>query len=477
VNFATFEYFLFFAFVFVVYWRLSRPYQNALLCLASYTFYAFWDWRFLSLIIISTLVDYVAGRRIFVARTRRARKTWFALSLIVNLGILGYFKYYGFFLDSLTELAGTLGIYMPRSTMQIILPVGISFYTFQTMSYSLDIYREKLRPTDRLIDFAAFVAFFPQLVAGPIVRAREFLYQLEKDREFSVGDLEVGLRRFISGLFKKLFIADILGVYLVDPVFADPARYHAGMLWFAMLGYTVQIYADFSGYSSMAIGSARMLGFVIPENFLFPYLARNISEFWRRWHMTMSRFFRDFVYIPLGGNRRGQKRAIFNLAVTTLVSGLWHGAAWTFVVYGGLHGIFLSINQLWRRRAERSRGREMTRRIGIWSWTQMPSWLLTFLCINLARILFRARDFSTAWEYFLGLFRWSGGETFAIPVLVYASILACIVDHLAGWLMEQEPGVIRRVPTAVQAAGYVAMILILFHGRPAHVDPFIYFQF
>jgi alginate O-acetyltransferase complex protein AlgI len=474
MNFATLQYLIFFTAVFGVYWHLSRSRQNVFLCLASYFFYACWDWRFLSLIIVSTLVDFVSGRRIHLARSPVRRRAWLLFSLAVNLGILGYFKYFGFFADSLVDLAGALGWHLSRPTLDIILPVGISFYTFQTMSYSLDIYRGKLAPTRRLVDFAAFVAFFPQLVAGPIVRAREFVYQLERERRFSGEDLQIGLTRLLYGLFKKTFIADTIGVHLVDPVFAAPGDYGPGVLWFALLGYGIQIYADFSGYSSMAIGSARMLGFAIPENFAFPYLSRNISEFWRRWHMTMSRFFRDYVYIGLGGNRGGMARTLRNLAATTLVSGLWHGAGWTFLVWGGLHGLYLAVNQLWRLRfpTPADGGAGAGRR-----WSFLPAWLLTFLTVHLAWVLFRAPDFATAWIYLRGLVTPAGAGGLAPPVLVYWACAFFVVDHAVGWLGERGRLAGLTPPVPLRAAVYAAMVVFLFHARPAHVDPFIYFQF
>ncbi|MEM9493870.1 MAG: MBOAT family O-acyltransferase, partial [Myxococcota bacterium] len=360
---------------------------------------AHWDWRFLALIVLSTLVDYTVGPLIHRESCQRKRTLWLCVSLTVNLGILGYFKYYNFFADSLIVLAQSAGLELSRTTLAITLPVGISFYTFQTLSYSLDIYRRQLEPTDSLAKFAAFVAFFPQLVAGPIVRAREFLHQLDRPRVFSFTDFEGGLTRFLFGFFKKVFIADTLGIYVVDPVFADPAAYTTATLWLAMLAYAVQIYADFSGYSSMAIGSAQMLGFRIPENFRFPYLATNPSDFWRRWHMTMSRFFRDYVYIALGGNRGSFARTQRNLAATTLVSGLWHGASWTFVVWGALHGLYLTINQqlrrLWPQRPSLPAARIGSLLIG---------WLITQLAVCLAWVLFRAGDFATAWDYLTGMF-------------------------------------------------------------------------
>lgn len=477
MNFATVQYLIFLIVVFGYYWHLPRRQQNLFLCVASYFFYASWDWRFLSLIIISTLADFLTGARIHQATSATKRRGWLILSLAINLGILGYFKYFNFFADSLTNLAQALGWHLSRSTLDIILPVGISFYTFQTMSYSLDIYRGKLKPTRHLIDFAAFVAFFPQLVAGPIVRAREFVFQLEIDRKFNGTDFQIGLTRLLYGLFKKTFIADTIGVHLVDPIFAKPGDFSPLFLWFALVGYGIQIYADFSGYSSMAIGSARMLGFRIPENFSFPYLSRNISEFWQRWHMTMSRFFRDYVYIGLGGNRGGLLRTLRNLAATTLISGLWHGAGWTFIVWGGLHGVYLAINQLWRLRFRTAPAEANGASGHGWRWSFVPAWLLTYLSVHLAWVLFRAQDFATARIYLQGMVLPAGGGTLEVPVLVYCAIVFFLIDHAVGYVTEQRVIGKLRIPVLLRAAFYAAMVIFLFHARPANVDPFIYFQF
>lgn len=471
--FVSAKYLVFLSVVFLVYWNLGRRRQNLFLLAASYFFYANWDWRFLSLIIISTGVDYVSGARIFQASTRARKTAWLWLSLVVNLGILGFFKYFGFFADSLVELGRAVGWRVSSPTLHIILPVGISFYTFQTMSYSLDIYRGQLKPTKSFVDFAAFVAFFPQLVAGPIVRAKEFIFQLEKDRRFSGRDFEAGLIRILFGFFKKAFIADTLGVYLVDPVFAHPALYSSATLWLAIVGYAVQVYADFSGYSNMAIGSARILGFRIPENFLFPFLSTNFSEFWRRWHMTMSRFFRDYIYIALGGNRRGTPRTLRNIAVTTLLAGLWHGAAWTYVLWGGLQGAYIAVYHLWRIAKER---------LG-WAAEKpgfarlLPAWLLTQLCFCVSLIPFRSRDFGSSWVYVKGLLHSSDGVLQNVPLVVWIAFAALLVDHTAGWIHEHRPELRSRVPVYAQSLAYCAAIVFMYAAIPEKADPFIYFQF
>jgi len=473
MNFVSPAFLVFLSAVFLLYWHLDRRRQNLFLVLASYFFYANWDWRFLSLIMISTGVDFLAGPRIHRAGTRAGKRGWLLLSLLVNLGILGYFKYFNFFTDSFIDLAQSVGWYVSYSTAHIVLPVGISFYTFQTLSYTIDIYRGELKPTRSLVEFAAFVAFFPQLVAGPIVRAKEFLYQLEADRELRGSDLEAGLTRFLLGFFKKAFVADTLAIYLVDPVFAAPESHSAGALWLALLGYTVQVYADFSGYSSMAIGSARILGFRIPENFFFPYLARNFSQVWRRWHATMSNFFRDYVYIPLGGNRRGLWTTVRNLAATTLVSGLWHGAAWTFVVFGALHGVYIGTYQVWRHLKEtRGLGAGKPSTLGL-----LGAWGLTQFCWAVALVLFRSETIGVAWTYARGMVSGAGEGVGTLPILVWIALSAVVVDHLAGWLMQRKPQVLERIPTPVRAMAAAAMIVFLYSAVPREANPFIYFQF
>jgi D-alanyl-lipoteichoic acid acyltransferase DltB (MBOAT superfamily) len=472
MNFVSREFLAFLVVVFFLYWHLGHKNQNRFLVLASSFFYACWDWRFLGVIWVAAIIQFICGARIDRASSQAQRRFWLIVSLASNLGLLGYFKYFNFFIGSFTSLVNTIGWGISPLTLNITLPVGISFFTFETLSYSLDIYARRTTPTRSFVDFLVFATFFPRLAAGPIVRAQEFVFQVEKPREFNGGDLQEGMTRFLFGFFKKAFVADILAMNLVDPVFASPEKFTASILWLAMVGYAVQIYADFSGYSSMAIGLGRMLGFIIPENFLFPYLATNFSDFWRRWHVTMSRFFRDYVYIQLGGNRGGRIRTLVNLAMTTLVSGLWHGAGWTFIVWGGLHGLYIMVNHLW---AGRERASRPTREGGLLQ--ALPAWLLTQSLVCLAWILFRAQDFPTAWEYLSGLLIPRGTETIALPPLVWLAFLAFVADHAFGWLLEHRPRALERVPDLEQALLYADMVVFLYHAIPENPNPFIYFQF
>ena len=347
--FNSLEFLLFLPTVFAAYWILNlwtdRPRglqaQNLLLLIASYVFYGWWDWRFLSLIAFSTLVDFAVGLQIAKTNARdipadaddsvrsHTAKRWLWVSLAVNLGLLGYFKYANFFIENWIDAWSSVGVHMDPWTLRVILPVGISFYTFQTLSYSIDIYRRRLEPTRNLIDFAAFVSFFPQLVAGPIERASALLPQIASRRKFDYEDGVSGLRLILWGMFKKVVVADTCAIYVND-VFANCTDYSGSTLMMGAVFFAFQIYGDFSGYSDIAIGTARLFGIKLMTNFKTPYFSRDIAEFWRRWHISLSTWFRDYLYIPLGGSRVGKWKAIRNTFVIFLVSGFWHGANWTF---------------------------------------------------------------------------------------------------------------------------------------------------
>ncbi len=370
--------------------RRSRFLQLVLLLIASYIFYGWWRVELLFLIVFSSCLDFFVGRAMGRSDDPKHRRQLLAMSLIGNLGLLAYFKYMNFFLESLSSALSGLGLSGSLPTLNIILPVGISFYTFQSLSYTIDIYQRKIQPTDSLLEFLVFVASFPQLVAGPIVRAREFLPQL-RDNLCEKCD-ESGLFYILYGLAKKLFVADILGSTVVDPVFADPASFTAADLSLALYGYAFQIFFDFSAYSDIAIGLGKIFGLQLPVNFRSPYLARNPSEFWQRWHITLSTWFRDYLYIPLGGNQFGTAKTLRNLFIVMLLAGLWHGANWTFVIWGGVHGLLLVVYRI-------SEG--LHRRI--------PGFFQTaifFVIVCLTWVLFRSANLSLAMEYYQGI--WSG---------------------------------------------------------------------
>ena len=341
--FNSLEFAVFFPVVYGAYLLLHHKWQNRMLLLASYVFYGSWDWRFLSLILISTVVDYCCGLGIHHAKDRRYRKRLLIVSVAVNLAILGFFKYFNFFADNLQLLLGSAGFSVHPRFLEVVLPVGISFYTFQTMSYTIDIYRREMEPTKELFDFALFVAFFPQLVAGPIERAKRLLPQILSERLVTRESLIDGVYLIGWGLFQKVVVADNLS-RIVDPVFAAGSSLQGYGGWDVLLAtyaFAFQIFCDFAGYSNIARGLGRCMGFDIMVNFRSPYLAANPSEFWRRWHISLSTFLRDYLYIPLGGNRKGPARTFLNLTVTMVLGGLWHGAAWTFVLWGAYHGLLL----------------------------------------------------------------------------------------------------------------------------------------
>jgi alginate O-acetyltransferase complex protein AlgI len=461
------EFFIFFLVVCLL--LLVTPtvkFRKLILLVASYYFYAYWDIRFLSLIVVSSLADYWIGNQLFKTESKRSRKILLAISLALNLGLLAFFKYFNFFIASLSSIA-----LLPENVflINIILPVGISFYTFQTLSYTLDIYRKKLAPCTSALDFFLFVSFFPQLVAGPIVRASEFLPQLKSYAGVNLHNLQSGLMQFCRGMFKKVFIADRLAISQVDSVFMNPGLYDPATVWVAVLGYSVQIYCDFSGYTDMAIGSARILGFELPVNFKHPYLAKNISEFWRRWHISLSFWLRDYLYISLGGNRKGVVRTEFNLMFTMLLGGLWHGAEWTFVLWGGLHGFYLIMHRLIKRTLAKTDKRVL------WGAT---SWLLTQFVVLIAWIFFRSTDygFQQALDILEKFFFIDcGGITWIHPV-VAVNILLVGLSHLLEYKkMQGWKGT--DTPSFYNFFLMFSMLFLILIYYPRGFQPFIYFQF
>jgi alginate O-acetyltransferase complex protein AlgI len=458
--FTQLEFPIFFALILICVWCCrTRVSRNSLLLVASYYFYAYWDVRFCGLLLLSTLVDYVVAKRMAEAETNAGRRGLLLISLVVNLGVLGFFKYFNFFIDSARPLLESMG--MSGQTLQIILPVGISFYTFQTLSYTIDVYRGVLKPVRNPLDFALYVAFFPQLVAGPIVRARELLPQLESVPTWSHRRCYGGAQQMLRGAVKKVLLADRLGE-AVDVVFAGPDLYSGPTLWLAVFAYAGQIYYDFSGYSDIAIGSAKMLGYRFPINFRHPYLARSPAEFWHRWHMTLSRWLRDYLYISLGGNRISPVATYRNLMVTMTLGGLWHGAAWTFVLWGMWHGLALSIQ---RGIANHTRRRP----------PQMIGWILTLGVVLIGWILFRNPDVASAWTMLIRMVTLSSGINWYPPLALLA--LACLVLEHVAWRTK-----LRRAMRLPWDAWYspIATTVILWAlllYAPRGFRPFVYFQF
>lgn len=490
--FNTPEYAVFLAVVVVGYLKVSHRSQNLLLLAASYLFYAHWDARFLILILVSTIVDYTAGRRIHradLADRNHRKKAWLVASLTTNLGILGFFKYYGFFAENLNALLATVGLDTSMAVLDVILPIGISFYTFQTLSYTIDVYRGRIDPVDDPTDFALFVAFFPQLVAGPIERASHLIPQIRRPRIVTAEHWQKGILLILTGLVRKVVIADTAGI-LVDRYFAAPGSYSSLQLLTGLVLYSIQIYGDFAGYSNIARGSAQLLGFDLMRNFRHPYFARNPSDFWRRWHISLSTWLRDYLYIPLGGNRRGASRTYVNLMLTMLLGGLWHGASWNFVLWGFLHGLYLALHRMLVRersllpseREERLKERreEIVHQtgegpeMGRISGDGVAEGIAMFSLVTFTWLFFRSPDTQTTWAFLRGLgsFTFGGGADLA-PLLLLAT-LVLVIDIPQAASRDEYVFLRLRAPVrALLAAGSV--VLLLLSGQVG--DAFIYFQF
>ena len=458
----------FFVAVVATYWALpaNRP-RKVWLLAASYAFYAAWDWRFLSLIWISTLVDYLVGVGLGRTDAPRARRALLISSLAANLGLLGFFKYFGFFVDQAMALGELLGFTGHRPSLEIVLPVGISFYTFQTLSYSIDVYRRRIEPTRNLLDLALFVGFFPQLVAGPIVRAADFLPQLRRLRHWSDVRPSPHLTLFLLGFVKKACISDNVAA-TVDAYFATPQAYDAASAWIAVLLYAIQIYCDFSGYSDMAIASAGLLGYDLGPNFRHPYVAASPREFWQRWHISLSTWLRDYLYIPLGGSRGGELATHRNLMVTMLLGGLWHGAAWSFVLWGGLHGVALGVHRWWRRwRGEPTPRTALGVAAGV---------ALTQAWVCLGWIFFRAHDMERAWVTVRSWLLFQSPGTTTIDPWWWVLIVAFALAHGLGARRDWS-ALAARAPRWAFAAGYGVAVAVVLLFVQVDVQPFIYFQF
>lgn len=394
--FNSFTFALFLPLVFLLHWYVfsgNHKRQNLILLISSYLFYGWWDYRFLSLIVISSLSDYIIALKLGQTSKPQHRKILLGASLLVNLGILGFFKYYNFFIDTVVESFGHFGIQVNLYSLYVILPVGISFYTFQTLSYTLDVYRRTISPTKDLLSFMAYVSFFPQLVAGPIERASTLLPQFKKARAFEFEKGKEGIKLVIWGLFKKVVIADQCAIF-VNEIFAAPGEYPGSMLFLGAIFFAFQIYGDFSGYSDVAIGTAKLFGIDLMRNFRYPYFARDIAEFWRRWHISLSSWFRDYLYIPLGGSRVGTLGRIRNVIIIFTVSGAWHGANWTFIVWGFLHGLYyipLLLSQSTRVHLD-----EVGHQRLLPSGKEFLQMVATFLLVSFAFIFFRSESLYSA---------------------------------------------------------------------------------
>jgi len=495
MGFNSIDFAIFVPIVFILYWYVTNhnlKLQNFLIVVASYIFYGWWDAKFLSLLLLSTLVDYLVGLGLLKTEKSNARKALLAVSIFFNLGLLGFFKYYNFFVDNFATAFSFFGNKINAATLNIILPVGISFYTFQTLSYAIDVYRRKLQPTKDFIAFAAFVSFFPQLVAGPIERATNLLPQFSTKRQFDYGRAVDGVRQILWGLFKKVVIADNAAI-VANHIFNNSGQtqdfvvfnhlYHpfsGSTLLIGAFFFAFQIYADFSGYSDIAIGTSRLFGFDLMRNFAYPYFSRDVAEFWRRWHISLSTWFRDYVYIPLGGSQGNTRTKIINTFIVFIVSGFWHGANWTFIAWGALNAIYflplLVLNKNRQNLEIVAQGKNLP------TIKEFLSICVTFALTLVAWIFFRAENIGHAWSYLSTIFSTS---IFSIPHFpgmtsaLVTFVLVCIFV-VVEWLGREEQYAIARVGVKLNRplrwAVYYSLLAVIFYYSGAKQE-FIYFQF
>jgi D-alanyl-lipoteichoic acid acyltransferase DltB (MBOAT superfamily) len=468
---------IFLPLAFILYWYVFNKKlksQNALVLVLSYVFYGWWDWRFLFLILGSTILDYFLGLLIAKTNSQNKKKKYLFLSLFFNLGVLGLFKYFNFFKDNFEILLNNLGFKPDFITLDILLPVGISFYTFQTLSYTIDVYRDKIKATRDFLAFASFVSFFPQLVAGPIERASNLLPQFYNKRKFSYKLAIDGFKQIVWGFFMKIVIADNCAYY-ANLTFNNYESYNALSLFFGAVMFAFQIYGDFAGYSNIAIGVSRLFGFNLKQNFAFPYFSRDIAEFWRRWHISLSTWFRDYLYIPLGGSRGSTVKKVRNTFIIFVVSGFWHGANWTFIVWGLLNALyFMPLLLLKKNRVN----------IGIIGENKKPKFreflglLLTFFLTIVAWIFFRSENISKAFSYISNIFTLKSGEYLELPILLTIVIILFIFIE---WIGRKDKFAIQNIlkskPILSRIFIYIIIISIFIFGKFNSQYEFIYFQF
>ena len=464
--------------VFILYWSINAnnvKLKNIVLLIASYFFYACWDWRFLFLLIFSTLLDYFTGIKMSNSNSENSRKYWFWASVIINLGFLGVFKYYNFFAESFAQAISSVGLNINPWTIKVILPVGISFYTFHGLSYVIDIYNKRIKPETDFIDYSLFVSFFPLLVAGPIERATHLLPQIKEKKNFDLQKSISGLRQILWGLFKKVVIADKCAEF-ANQVFNDSASYSSSGHLLGAFFFSVQIYGDFSGYSDIALGTAKLFGVDLLRNFAFPYFSRDIAEFWRRWHISLSTWFRDYLYIPLGGSKVGKWIKVRNTFIIFLVSGFWHGANWTFIIWGFLHALFIMPSILFNTNRRNldivSKGKYFP------SFKEFFSLLTTFMLVTFAWIFFRASSVSDAFLFILKIF--IPTKKTAHLSFSFIFILILVLFFIIEWLGRNNQFAIENISHNVSKPKrwfvYYAIVFLIFYYAGAE-QQFIYFQF
>ena len=469
--FTSFDYAIFLPLVFAIYWFVLKnklAAQNIFILIVSYIFYGWWDWRFLLLLILSTSIDYSFGLLIF--RAEKRKKLYLVLSIINNLIVLGFFKYYNFFAESTESLLHTIGFDISPPLLHILLPVGISFYTFHGMSYVFDIYRGITKPTKNIVDYSVFVCFFPLLVAGPIERATHLLPQVSKPREFKYENAVSGIKQILWGLFKKVVIADTCAHY-VNEIFNNYSAMPSSMLLVGAIYFAFQIYGDFSGYTDIALGSARLLGFELLINFRYPYFSRDIAEFWRRWHISLSSWFRDYLYIPLGGSKGSTLLKLRNTFIIFLVSGFWHGANWTFIVWGGLHAVYYIPLLLAKK------NRKNIDTLGLVpSFVDVLKILSTFFIVTFAWIFFRSASVADAFVYIRDLFSFKAG---GIPSNYFFILPFIVLMFVVEWFNKDYDFALRniRLPKFARYSLYFVLFFSILAFITQSANTFIYFQF
>ncbi len=476
--FNSIEFAIFLPIIFALYWFVdpkSVRVQNILLLVASYYFYACWDWRFLFLLVFSTLLDYYTGIKMHEASTVKLKKIWLWISIGINLGFLGVFKYYNFFATSFESALSEIGVHVNLWTIQVILPVGISFYTFHGLSYVIDIYKNKIKPERNFIDYTLFVSFFPLLVAGPIERATHLLPQIQRERTFDYTKAIDGLRQILWGLFKKVVIADQCAIY-ANQIFSNASDYSGSTLLLGALFFTFQIYGDFSGYSDIAIGTAKLFGIDLLRNFAFPYFSRDIAEFWRRWHISLSSWFRDYLYIPLGGSKGGTWTKVRNTFIIFIVSGFWHGANWTFLVWGFLNALYIMPSIVLKSNRNHldivAQGKYLP------SLREFGGMLITFLLTVLAWIFFRSEDLTHAIQYISTI---ASPSLFTIPTFrPFVLFLFLLFFFGMEWIGREQQFALAKIgerwPSWLRWIMYYAFIIAIF-AFVGKEQQFIYFQF
>ena len=468
--------FIFFLLLVVpIYYLISKKkYKHLFLVLSSYFFYGYWDWRFCFLLLLSTIIDFYIAKGIDRTKDLRKKKYLVTISLFSNLGILFVFKYFNFFIDSFQSVSSDLGYNLDFLHLNVILPVGISFYTFQTLSYTIDVYRKKLKHTDNFIDFALFVSFFPQLVAGPIERAASLLPQLtKKKKSFSLKQFKEGIVLIVMGLFRKVIIGDSSGRY-VDQIFGNIENFKSIEILMALVLFSIQIYADFSGYSKIARGTAKLLGIELMKNFEQPYLSTNITEFWRRWHISLSSWLKDYLYFSLGGNRNGKYNTYKNLMITMLLGGLWHGASWNFVIWGGLHGAYLIIHKLILK-GEKIRNTN----VKSFKFSIVLNIIFTYILVLFTWLFFRAPDLNTVRLFFKKIIYWESSEySLLFTSITFSYIIVVVLLDFIEYRKQKHTYILDIKSSGIKLSLLFTLFLIsIIYMLQVDPLPFIYFQF